>query len=219
MRRGTRKRTHTTAFLQNIKGKYLNDLNCLSFQTTYDDCTSVRWWWRHRGISSGEERERGSRQTQGYKPVHPRVGRLGGRGNPTIQTETEKVRKSPNGMLCSHLTSTSPSLSTFMVCSHCPTLRPIQTPIKKWVVKNCVAVFTLHLHNNAIEYCWNLSVSMFVSMSVSGSVNAPLTLHQWWHKCKCREWAWTNSPRQCFYCYWYNVKLLWWRRRQVWTGL
>ena len=24
---------------------------------------------------------------------------------------------------------------------------------KKWVVKNCVEVFTLHLHNNAIEYC------------------------------------------------------------------
>ena len=25
---------------------------------------------------------------------------------------------------------------------------------KKWVVKNCVQVFTLHLHNNAIEYFW-----------------------------------------------------------------
>ena len=24
---------------------------------------------------------------------------------------------------------------------------------KKWVVKNCVGVFTLHLYNNAIEYC------------------------------------------------------------------
>ena len=37
---------------------------------------------------------------------------------------------------------------------------------KKWVVKNCVEVFTLHLQNSAIEYCWNLSVSMFVSVSV-----------------------------------------------------
>ena len=24
---------------------------------------------------------------------------------------------------------------------------------KKWVVKSCVEVFTLHLHNHAIEYC------------------------------------------------------------------
>ena len=39
---------------------------------------------------------------------------------------------------------------------------------KKWVIKNCVEVLTLHRHNNAIEYCYNLSVS------VSGSVNAPL---------------------------------------------
>ena len=45
---------------------------------------------------------------------------------------------------------------------------------KKWVVKNCVGVFTLHLHNNAIEYCYNLSGSVSVSVSVSGSVNAPL---------------------------------------------
>ena len=42
---------------------------------------------------------------------------------------------------------------------------------KKWVIKYCVEVFTLHRHNNAIEYCYNLSVS--VSVSVSGSVNAP----------------------------------------------
>ena len=41
---------------------------------------------------------------------------------------------------------------------------------KKWVIKNCMGVFTLHQHNNAIEYCYNLSVLV----SVSGSVNAPL---------------------------------------------
>ena len=45
---------------------------------------------------------------------------------------------------------------------------------EKWVVKNCVQVFTLHRHNNAIEYCYNLSGSVSVSVSVSGSVNAPL---------------------------------------------
>ena len=38
---------------------------------------------------------------------------------------------------------------------------------KKWVVQNCVEVFTLHRDNNTIEYCCNLSVS------VSVSVNAP----------------------------------------------
>ena len=47
---------------------------------------------------------------------------------------------------------------------------------KKWAVKNCVEMFTLHRHNNAIEYCYNLSVSVLVSVSVSvlGSVNTPL---------------------------------------------
>ena len=46
---------------------------------------------------------------------------------------------------------------------------------KKWVIKYCVGLFTLHRHNNAIEYCYNLSVlvSVSVSVSVSGSVNAP----------------------------------------------
>ena len=61
-----------------------------------------------------------------------------------------------------------------MVCSHCPTPRPIQIPIKKWVIKHYVEVFTLHRHNSAIEYCYNLSVLVSVSVSVSGSVNAPL---------------------------------------------
>ena len=47
---------------------------------------------------------------------------------------------------------------------------------KKWVIKYCVEVFTLHRHNYAIEYCHNLSGSVSVSVSVSGSVNAPLPL-------------------------------------------
>ena len=51
---------------------------------------------------------------------------------------------------------------------------------KKWVIKNCVEVFTLHSHNHAIEYCYNLSV--LVSVSVSGSVNAPLDS---WNILKC----------------------------------
>ena len=45
---------------------------------------------------------------------------------------------------------------------------------KKWVIRNCVGVFTLHQHNNAIEYCYNLSVSVSMSVSVSGSVNTAL---------------------------------------------
>ena len=60
-----------------------------------------------------------------------------------------------------------------MVCSHCPIPRPIQTPIKKWVLQNCVEVFILLRDNNVIEYCDNLSVSVSTSVSVSGSVNAP----------------------------------------------
>ena len=45
---------------------------------------------------------------------------------------------------------------------------------KKWVVQNCVEVFTLRdRDNNAIEYCCNSSVSVPVSVSVSGGVNAP----------------------------------------------
>ena len=44
---------------------------------------------------------------------------------------------------------------------------------KKWVVQNCVEVFTLYRDNNPIEYCCNSLVSVSVSVSVSGSVNAP----------------------------------------------
>ena len=47
---------------------------------------------------------------------------------------------------------------------------------KKWVIKNYVEVFTLQRHNNAIEYCYNLLVFLSVSVSVSGSVNAPQRL-------------------------------------------
>ena len=45
---------------------------------------------------------------------------------------------------------------------------------EKSPVKNCVEVFTLHQHNNAIEHCYNLSELGPLSVSVSGSMNAPL---------------------------------------------
>ena len=50
---------------------------------------------------------------------------------------------------------------------------------KKWVIKNCVEVFTLHRHNNAIEYCYNLLGLVSLSVSVSGSVNTPLVPYFW----------------------------------------
>ena len=48
-----------------------------------------------------------------------------------------------------------------------------------------------------------------------------LTLHPWWHKCKCRNWVWAHSVHQHLHWYWHNVKLWWWRKRrcQVWTRL
>ena len=49
-----------------------------------------------------------------------------------------------------------------MVCSQLPTLGQIETE-KKWVVRNCVEVFTLHRDKASkqflIGFCANLSVS------------------------------------------------------------
>ena len=44
---------------------------------------------------------------------------------------------------------------------------------KKWVVQNCVEVYTLLRDTDAIEYCSHSSV--YVSVSVSVSVN----IHKW----------------------------------------
>ena len=36
-----------------------------------------------------------------------------------------------------------------------------------------------------------------------------LTLHQWWHKCKHRDWVWIHSLHNVCNCYWHNVKVWW----------
>ena len=84
---------------------------------------------------------------------------------------------------------------------------------KKWVIKYCVEVFTLHWHNNAIEYCYNLLV--LVSVSVSG--RTVWTHHKWEITHSRLKFKLKRNPRYFENRSWTSLNVLWICLSLVWV--